>query len=77
MGILMMTVVLILLTMGAGGLLWTLFLRWEEIHAAGEQEVSRPKVAALLFIALAGLGIVGTLTVLLVEVQQLFMPTSL
>jgi uncharacterized membrane protein YidH (DUF202 family) len=76
MGIITMTAVLILLTMGAGCLLWTLFLHFEEIHAAAEYEASRPKVAALLFITLAGLTIVGTLAVLLVEVQQLFTPTS-
>ena len=75
MGIITMTVVLILLTMGAGCLLWTLLLQFEEIHAAAEYQVSRPK-GALLLLALAGLIIVGTLTVLLVEVQQLFMPAA-
>ncbi len=77
MGIIAMTVALILLTVGAGCLLWTLLLHFEEIHAAAEYEVSRPKRAALLFLTLAGLFIVGTLAVLLVEVQQLFMPAAL
>jgi hypothetical protein len=76
MSIMAMTVALILLTMGAGCLLWTLVLHFEEIHAAAEYEVSHPKRAALLFLTFAGLTIVGTLAVLLVEVQQLFMPAS-
>lgn len=77
MGIITMTAVLILLTMGAGCLLWRLLLHFEEIHSAPEYEKSRPRVAALMFLALAGLTIVGTLAVLLVEVQQRFMPTAL
>jgi uncharacterized membrane protein YidH (DUF202 family) len=77
MGIITMTAVLILLTMGAGCLLWRLLLHFEEIHSAAEHETSRPKVAALMFLALAGFTIVGTLAVLLVEVQQLFMLTAL
>ena len=77
MGTVTMTVVLILLTMGAGCLMWRLLLHFEEIREAAEYESSRPKVAALMFLALAGLAVVGTLAVLLVEVQQLFMPTPL
>ena len=77
MGTITMTVVLILLTIGAGCLLWRLFLHFEEIHEAAEHDASRPRVAALLFLALGGLTIVGTLAVLLVEVQQLFMPAPL
>ncbi len=77
MGIMAMTAALIFLTVGAGYLLWTLLLHFEEIYTAAEYEVSHPKRAALLFLTLAGLIIVGTLAVLLVEVQQLFTPTSL
>lgn len=77
MSIMAMTVALILLTMGAGCLLWTLLRHFEEILAAAEHEVSHPKRAALLFLSFAGLIIVGVLAVLLVEVQQFFMPASL
>jgi uncharacterized membrane protein YidH (DUF202 family) len=77
MSIMAMTVALIFLTLGAGCLLWALLLHFEEIHAAAEHEVSHPKRAAFLFLTLAGLITVGTLAVLLVEVQQLFMPPSL
>ena len=77
MGIMAITVALIFLTAGAGYLLWTLLLHFEELHTAKEYEVSHPKRAALLFGTLAGLIIVGTLVVLLVEVQQLFTTASL
>jgi hypothetical protein len=77
MGIMAITVALIFLTVGAGYLLWTLLLHFEEIHTAGEFEASHPRRAALLFRALAGLIVVGTLAVLLVEVQQLFTAASL
>ncbi len=77
MGIMAMTVALIFLTVGAGCLLWTLLLHFEEIRAPAEYEVSHPKRATLLFLTLAGLIIAGTLALLLVEVQQLFMPAPL
>ena len=77
MGIMAMTVALIFLTSGAGYLLWTLLLHFEEIHAAAELEVSHPRRVALVFRTLTGLIILGTLTALLVEVQQLFTATSL
>lgn len=77
MSIMPITVALILLTIGAGCLLWMLLLHFEEIHAAAEDEVSHPKRAALLFLTFAGLIIVGTLAVLLVEVQQLFTRASI
>jgi hypothetical protein len=67
-----MTLALIFLTVGAGYLLWTLLLHFEEIHTGAEHEVSHPKRAALLFLALAGLMVVGTLAILLVEIQRLF-----
>lgn len=76
MGITAMIVALIFLTVGAGGLLWTLVLHFEEIHVAEEEEVLHPKGTAFLFLTLAGLIFVGTLAVLMVEVQQLFVPAS-
>ena len=76
MGIMAMIVALIFLTVGAGGLLWTLLLHFEEVHAAAEEEVSHPKRTALLFLTVAGLIFVGALAVLMVEVQQLFVPAS-
>ena len=71
MEIVAMTLALIFLTVGAGYLLWTLLLHFEEIHTDTEYEVSHSKRAALLFLGLAGLMVVGTLAILLVEVQQL------
>jgi len=67
-----MTLGLIFLTVGAGCLLWSLLLHFEEIHAAEDSEFSHPKRVALLFLGFAGLMVVGTLAILLVEVQQLF-----
>jgi len=77
MGIVAMTGALIALTMGAGYLLWTLLLQFEEIQTAAQSAVPQPGKAALLFLGLAGVGIVGTLAVVLVEVQRLFTPASL
>jgi len=71
-----MTMALIFLTAGAGYLVWTLLLHYEDSYTAEELEVSHPKRHALLFRALTGLIIVGTLAVLLVEVQQLFTAAS-
>ncbi len=76
MGITAMTVALILLTMGAGYLMWMLLLHFEEIPTAAEHEALQPRRAALLFLTLAALTFVGALAVLLVEIQQLFMPAS-
>jgi len=67
-----MTLALIFLTVGAGFLLWTLLSHFEEIHTAAESELPHPKRVVLLFLGLAGLMVVGTLAILLVEVQQLF-----
>lgn len=77
MGIVAMTVALIFLTVGGGYLLWAFFwLHFEEIQAASDSQAAHPKEAALLFLTFAGL-IIGTLAVLLVELQLLFTPTSL
>lgn len=69
-----MTSVLLLLTVGAGYLLWALLLHFEEIREAAEGEEWDPMGSELLCLTLAGLLVVGTLAVVLVEVQQLFMP---
>jgi hypothetical protein len=76
MGIVAMTVALVFLTVGAGYLLWALWLHLEEIHPASDSRASQPIRAALRFLTLAGL-IIGTLAVLLVELQLLFTPPSL
>ncbi len=66
------TVALILLTGTAGYLLWCLRLHFEEIHAAEQPEMSSPKKRAMrAFLTVAGLFLVGTLTVLLVQLQRL------
>jgi hypothetical protein len=77
MGIMAITVALIFSTAGTGYLLWTLLLHFEEVHTADEYEVSHAKSAALPFRTLSGVIIVGTVAVLLVEVQQLFTAASL
>jgi len=75
MGMMAMTVALIFLTLGAGCLLWTLLLHFEEVHGASEHEASQPNRAVLLFLTVAALIIAGTLAALLLEAQQLFMST--
>jgi hypothetical protein len=71
MGIVAMTVALVLLTVGAGYLLWAFWLHLEELHPASDSQASQPIRVALRFLTLAGL-IIGTLAVLLVELQLLF-----
>ncbi len=74
MSVMAMTLALILLTGGAGYLLWVLRLHFEELQAAEQSEApDLSRSAALLFLTLAGLFILGTLGVLLVEVQRLLM----
>ena len=77
MGIVAMTSALIALTVGAAYLLWTLLLQFEEMHTGAQCGLPRPRRTALLFLALAGVSIVGTLAVVLVEVQRVFTPASL
>jgi hypothetical protein len=77
MGIVAMTSALISLTAGAGYLLWTLLLHFEEVRTAPESGPPQPKRVALVFLTLAGVMVVTTLTVVLVQVQQLFTPASL
>jgi hypothetical protein len=77
MGIMAMTSALISLTIGAGYLLWTLLLHFEEVRTSPESEPPQPHRVALLFLTLAGVVVVTTLTVVLVQVQQLLTPASL
>jgi hypothetical protein len=77
MGIVAMTSALISLTVGAGYLLWTLLLHFEAVRTAPDSGPPQPKRVALLFITLAGVMVVTTLTVVLVQVQQRFTPPSL
>jgi len=76
MGIVAMTSALISLTAGAGYLLWTLLLHFEAVRTAPDSG-PQPKRVALLFLTLAGVMVVTTLTVVLVQVQQRFTPPSL
>lgn len=77
MGIMAMTSALLILTAGAGYLLWTLLLHFEEMRIAAESGVPQRERFALLFLTLAGAIVVGTLVVVLVQVQQVFTPASL
>jgi len=71
MGITAMALALIILTLVAGCLLWTLLFHYEEFYAAAKNGISHPRRARLLFLTLTGLTTIGILAVLLLEVQQL------
>jgi hypothetical protein len=64
-------VALIVLTLVAGCLLWTLMFHFEEFYPVAKDRVSHARRAGLLFRTLAGLTTVGILAVLLLEFQQL------
>ena len=64
MGTTAMALGLIVLTLAAGCLLWTLLLHFEEIYPAARK-------ARVLFLALTGVTTVGIFAVLLLEVRQL------
>jgi FtsH-binding integral membrane protein len=66
-----MTLGLILLTVAAGCLLWTLLFHFEDFYPAANDGASRPPRAKLLFLALTGLMTVGIVAVLFLEFQQL------
>lgn len=70
MGIVAMIVALIFLTVGAGYLLWAFLSHVQEMDTP-----PHPKEAALLFLTITGL-VIGTLAVLLVELQLLLTPAS-
>jgi len=64
-------VALIVLTLVAGCLLWTLLWHFEEFYPVAKDRVWYARRAGLLFRALTGLTTVGILVVLLLEFQQL------
>jgi hypothetical protein len=61
---------LMVLTLVAGCLLWTLPSHFEENYSAAK-DGSHPRRARLLFLTLAGMTTVAILVVLLLEFQQL------
>jgi len=62
---------LMVLTLVAGYLLWTLMFHFEEFYPVAKDRVSHARRAGLLFRILTGLATVGILAVLLLEFQQL------
>jgi hypothetical protein len=70
MGITAMAVALMVLTLVAGCLLWTLLFHFEEFYPVKER-VLHARRAGLLFRTLTGLTTLGILAVLLLEFQQL------
>jgi hypothetical protein len=64
-------VALMVLTLGAGCLLWTLLCRFEEFYPVANDRVAHARKAGFFFRALTGLTTVGILVVLLLEFQQL------
>ena len=71
MGMTAAALALIVLTLVAGGLLWTLLYHFEDFYPAAKDEIAYPRRAGLLFLTLTGLTTVGILAVLLLELQQL------
>ncbi len=71
MGITAMALGLMVLTLAAGCLLWTLPFYFDEICSGAKDRISHPRRARLLFLTLAGVTTVGILAVLLLEFQQL------
>jgi hypothetical protein len=62
---------LMVLTLVAGCLLWTLLCHFEEFYPVAKDRVAHGRRAGFLFRALTGLTTVGILVVLLLEFQQL------
>ena len=71
MGITAMALALVVLTLAAGGLLWTLLFHFEEFYPVAREQASHARRAWLLFRTVAGITAVGILIVLLLEFQQL------
>jgi len=71
MGMTAMALGLIVLTLVAGCLLWTLLFHFEEFYPVAQDGISHPRWAELLFLTLTGLITVGILVVLILEFQQL------
>jgi hypothetical protein len=71
MAVTAMALGLILLTLVAGCLLWTLLFHFEDFYPVGNDGVSHPRRAKLLFLTLAAVMTVGIVAVLVLEFQQL------
>jgi len=71
MGITAMAVALMVSTLVAGCLLWTLLFHFEELYPVAKDRVSHARRAGLLFRTLTGLSTVGILVVLFLAVQLL------
>ena len=69
MGMSAAALALIVVTLVAGCLLWALLYHVEEFCPAAKDEISNPRRAGLLFLALTGLTTVGILAVLLLELH--------
>jgi hypothetical protein len=71
MGMTAMALGLIVLTLVAGCLLWTLQFHFEEFYPAAKDGISHSRRVNLLFLTLTGLITVGILAILFLEFQQL------
>ena len=71
MGITALALGLMVLTLVAGCLLWTLLFHFDEFYPAPREGNAHPGRIRLLFLTLAGLTTIGIFAVLLLEFQQL------
>lgn len=71
MGITAVALALIVMTLVAGCLLWTLLFYFEEFYPSAKDGVSQPRRAKLFFLTLTGLMTAGILAVLFLQFQQL------
>ena len=71
MGMTAVALGLIVLTLVAGCLLWTLLFHFEEFYPVAKDGILHSGRARLLFLTLTGLTTVGILAVILLEFQQL------
>jgi hypothetical protein len=71
MGITAMALALVVLTLAAGGVLWTLVFHFEEFYPVAKERASHARWAGLLFRTVAGITAVAIFAVLLLEFQQL------
>lgn len=77
MGMTAIALGLVVLTVAAGCLLWTLQFHFEEFYPVATEGTSNPRRARLLFLTLTGLTTVGIIAVLLLEFQQLVISQAL
>lgn len=71
MGITAMALALMLLTLVAGRLQWSLLVRFDEFYPVGDDGISHARRVRVLFCALTGLAAVGVLAMLVLELQRL------